>query len=95
MSVGYIAFLLLWVVVSLALLVPPLLRDDPESLASKHDWFPGPSTESGDDVTTADEPPTGRRDTLAITDGGYECRNCGATMDGTFVYCGECLTPRI
>lgn len=31
----------------------------------------------------------------AMTDGGHVCHNCGAYVDGDYLYCAECLIPRV
>jgi hypothetical protein len=36
--------------------------------------------------------PDGKR---AMTDGGRVCHCCGAVVEGDYLYCGECLTPRV
>jgi hypothetical protein len=47
-------------------------------------------------VTATPQPqmagPNGKR---AMTDGGRVCHSCGAHVEGDYLYCAECLTPRV
>jgi len=73
----------IWVVVSLAYLLRPVLADDPTALWDSGWWL------SADDGPTDDTREAAGR---AITDGGQVCQNCGAAIDSDFTYCGECVT---
>ncbi|WP_302081445.1 hypothetical protein [Salinibaculum rarum] len=42
-------------------------------------------------------PPNGSSspDRRPMTDGGRVCHNCGSHVEGDYLYCAECLMPRV
>lgn len=94
------------VVLSLAYLLEPLVsknitapwdrletlgKDDTSSeSAPSTEQRPTDATESGTQPPAAD---TGHR--RAMTDGGRVCHNCGSYVEGDYLYCAECLMPRV
>lgn len=81
----------IWVVLSLAYLLQPLLADDVGGGEWDHpSWFVD-SEDGADDSASSEPGQTGR----VLTDGGRVCQNCGASLKGDFTYCGECVTPLV
>jgi hypothetical protein len=84
----------LWVVVSIAFLLSPLLSREATPLAERVPWL-AIGDDEAENTTAGHEPSQGdTRSPRAVTDGGHRCYNCGAEMAPEYTYCGECLTPR-
>jgi hypothetical protein len=90
--------LALWVALAIVLLVPPLVRDDVEPMAETWPILERWTDESADAETSAQ---TGESDPALtpggrpIADGGRVCHNCGCYVDGDYLFCGECLMPKV
>ena len=80
--------------VVLAYLFHPLVSDDLDTPWERAGLLGGGS-DSVDGPEEADHPRTGPNGRRAMTDGGRVCHSCGAHVEGDYLYCAECLTPRV
>jgi hypothetical protein len=87
--------LAVWVALAVLLLLPPLVQDDVKSLTEQWptlDWWPrrdqdSPAASDGDAAMA----PGGR----PIADGGRVCHNCGSYVEDDYLYCADCLMPKV
>jgi hypothetical protein len=79
------------VVLSIAYLLQPLVAENIDTPWDRFDLSGdnGETTPAESAATVSDS----RR--AMMTDGGRVCHNCGARVEGDYLYCGECLTPRV
>lgn len=82
--------LLTWLVLGIGLLLPPLLGREVEPLGDAS--VQRSERENAQSDSWAEKRMTAGRRELA--DDGFQCRKCGAHIDGAYLYCGECLTPQ-
>ena len=87
--------LALWVAMAVLLLLPPLVQDEVTPLSEQWptlDWWPRSDheTAAASDRDAA-MTPGGR----PIADGGRVCHNCGSYVEGDYLYCAECLIPKV
>ncbi len=83
-----------WAVLGIVLLVPPLMRDDDESLDNT--WPLSQNSVSSDETTsTTTTESTATSDDQQMTDGNRVCHNCGSDVAEEYRYCGECLVPEV
>lgn len=80
-------------VLTLVYLAQPLLRKNLDTPWDQIDILrsEGDSTEESSTRATAPDQESRR----AMTDGGRVCHNCGTYVDGDYLYCAECLMPRV
>jgi hypothetical protein len=95
-----IALLVPGMLVALAYLLHPLVSKNLDAPWDRFELL-GSDGETSDErerptrSVGSDHPSTGPDAKRAMTDGGRVCHCCGAVVDGDYLYCGECLTPRV
>jgi hypothetical protein len=85
-----------WAALAILLLVPPLVRSDEPPIAER--WSVLERRSTGHDDGTKAEAAEATATTSGgrpMADGGRRCHNCGAYVDGDYMYCGECLMPKV
>ena len=84
----------LWVVLATTiLLLPPLLRSDVRPYHDRQNWFTSTRRDGAD--RQAAESDAGQSAGRPVADGGRVCHNCGAYVEGDYLYCAECLMPKV
>lgn len=81
-------------VVTLAYLVQPLVSEDPDAPWDRTDGY-GNHSDAGEEQSSTPQPAAEAVDRRAMTDGGRVCHNCGSLVEGDYLYCAECLMPRV
>jgi hypothetical protein len=86
--------LALWVALAAVVLLAPLVGNEVTPMTetrSMLEWGPTGREDDGPNAETTASTPDGR----PMTDGGRRCHNCGAHVDGDYLYCGQCLMPKV
>jgi len=86
-----IALLITAMVLALVYILHPLVSENLDTPWGKLGTYP--EDESPGETT----PPNGSStpDRRPMTDGGRVCHNCGSYVEGDYLYCAECLMPRV
>jgi hypothetical protein len=87
-----IALLVVAVVLCLAYIVEPLVTKNAKVPWDRFGRDGSHSTEKSDQPTGR---PVDSSEQRAMTDGGRVCHNCGSYVEGDYLYCAECLMPRV
>jgi hypothetical protein len=82
---------------ALVYLLQPLVSETTDRPWDQFELLGGDGTTAEDRTGTTQvaAAPTEPEEARAMTDGGRVCHSCGAVVDGDYLYCGECLTPRV
>jgi len=92
-----VALLAPGVLLAIAYLLQPLVSENLDAPWDRLELLGNDdsTTDGQGQSTRSDRPMTGPDGRRAMTDGGRVCHCCGAVVEGDYLYCGECLTPRV